>query len=157
MSEAKHDPAEYRRGTIRFSLPRCAESLVRLRPKQRRAEATFSGPGRLKTETPACGRDRLGWFKYIRFLVSESRPYTRTTADSGMLRLISTKCSASEAVGESSTRRSKHSIDTWTAGSNCARSRDYAPTFFLVSAEVLLSLLTQRQANAFRVGVFRVV
>jgi hypothetical protein len=32
---------------------------VRLRPKRRRAEATFFGLGRLKTETPACGRDRL--------------------------------------------------------------------------------------------------
>src|SRR5664279_6218212 len=43
-----------------------------------------------------------------------------------MLRVISTKCSARETAGVSSTRRNKRSINTWTAGSISARSRGYA-------------------------------
>jgi integrase len=42
-----------------------------------------------------------------------------------MLRLISTKCSANGTAGEGSTRRSKRSINTWTAGLNSVRGRGY--------------------------------
>ena len=55
-----------------------------------------------------------------------------------MLRLISTKCSASETVGESSTRRSKRSINTWTAGLNFVRSRGCARRALIKDYEGLL-------------------
>jgi hypothetical protein len=55
--------------------------------------------------------------------ISEPKP---STADCGMLRPISTKCSPNGTAGEGSTRRSKRSIDTWTADLNFARSRGHA-------------------------------